>query len=125
MNNIIFKISLGKKVLECREKVFSLGINISLLKCQLNTPSFFSLFFHIMKTYFQLSYCSKNCIYVPNWAQLISVIPFDIFYKSRDITLPTKVRLVKAMVFPVVMYGCESLVVQWLRICLPMQGTWV
>ena len=29
-------------------------------------------------------------------------------FKSRDITLPTKVRLVKAMVFPVVMYGCES-----------------
>ena len=28
--------------------------------------------------------------------------------KSRDITLPTKVRLVKGMVFPVVMYGCES-----------------
>ena len=33
----------------------------------------------------------------------------DIIFKSRDITLPTKVRLVKAMVFPVVMYGCESL----------------
>ena len=32
----------------------------------------------------------------------------DIILKSRDITLPTKVRLVKAMVFPVVMYGCES-----------------
>ena len=29
-------------------------------------------------------------------------------FKSRDITLPTKVRLVKAMVFPLVMYGCES-----------------
>ena len=29
-------------------------------------------------------------------------------FKSRDITLPTKVRLVKAMVFPVVMYGCDS-----------------
>ena len=29
-------------------------------------------------------------------------------FKSRDITLPTKVRLVKAMVFPAVMYGCES-----------------
>ena len=29
-------------------------------------------------------------------------------FKSRDITLPTKVRLVKALVFPVVMYGCES-----------------
>ena len=32
----------------------------------------------------------------------------DSILKSRDITLPTKVRLVKAMAFPVVMYGCES-----------------
>ena len=32
----------------------------------------------------------------------------DCILKSRDITLPTEVRLVKAMVFPVVMYGCES-----------------
>ena len=32
----------------------------------------------------------------------------DSIFKSRDIILPTKVRLVKAMVFPVVMYGCES-----------------
>ena len=32
----------------------------------------------------------------------------DSIFKSRDITLPTKVRLVKAMVFPMVMYGCES-----------------
>ena len=32
----------------------------------------------------------------------------DSIFKSRDSTLPTKVRLVKAMVFPVVMYGCES-----------------
>ena len=32
----------------------------------------------------------------------------DSILKSRDITLPTKVRLVKAMVFPVVMYGCEG-----------------
>ena len=32
----------------------------------------------------------------------------DSMLKRRDITLPTKVRLVKAMVFPVVMYGCES-----------------
>ena len=32
----------------------------------------------------------------------------DIIFKSSDISLPTKVRLVKAMVFPVVMYGCES-----------------
>ena len=42
-------------------------------------------------------------LYLPGyepWANLI--------LKSRDITLPTKVSLVKAMVFPVVMYGCES-----------------
>ena len=32
----------------------------------------------------------------------------DSIFKSRDITLPTKIRLVQAMVFPVVMYGCES-----------------
>ena len=32
----------------------------------------------------------------------------DSIFKSRDITLPTKVRLVKAMIFPVVMYGCKS-----------------
>ena len=32
----------------------------------------------------------------------------DSIFKSRDVTLPTKVRLVKAMVFPVVTYGCES-----------------
>ena len=32
----------------------------------------------------------------------------DSIFKSRDTTLPTKVRLVKAMVFPVVLYGCES-----------------
>ena len=36
-------------------------------------------------------------------------LPYDqLIFKSRDITLPTKVRPVKAMVFPVVMYGCES-----------------
>ena len=36
----------------------------------------------------------------------------DRIFKSRDITLPTKVHLVKAMVFPVVMYGCESCTVK-------------
>ena len=36
------------------------------------------------------------------------MINLDSIFKSRDITLPTKVRLVKAMVFLVVMYGCES-----------------
>ena len=36
------------------------------------------------------------------------MINLDIIFKSRDITLPSKVHLVRAMVFPVVMYGCES-----------------
>ena len=36
------------------------------------------------------------------------VTNLDSIFKSRDITLPTKVHLVKAMVFPVAMYGCES-----------------
>ena len=38
----------------------------------------------------------------------IAMTNLDSLLKSRDITLPTKVHLVKAMVFPVVMYGCES-----------------
>ena len=39
----------------------------------------------------------------------------DSIFKNRDITLPTKVHLVKAMVFPVLMYGCESWTVKKLR----------
>ena len=41
----------------------------------------------------------------------------DSILKSRDITLPTKVRLVKAMVFPVVMYGCESWTINKAECC--------
>ena len=37
-----------------------------------------------------------------------AVTNLDSILKSRDVTLPTKVHLIKAMVFPVVMYGCES-----------------
>ena len=40
----------------------------------------------------------------------------DSIFKSRDITLPTKVHLVKAMLFSVVMYGCESQTIKKLRI---------
>ena len=39
-------------------------------------------------------------------------IDLDSILKSRDVTLPTKVHLVKAMVFPVVLYGCESWTIQ-------------
>ena len=46
----------------------------------------------------------KRCLFL--WRKAITNL--DSILKSRDITLPTKVHLVKAMVFPVVMYGCES-----------------
>ena len=47
----------------------------------------------------------KRCLPLGRKASLINL---DSIVKSRDITLPTKVHLVKAVVFPVVMYGCES-----------------
>ena len=57
----------------------------------------------------------------------------DSIFKSRDITLPTKVRLVKAMVFPMVIYGCESWTIKkvetvkvaqsCLTLCNPMDYT--
>ena len=43
-----------------------------------------------------------------DWSNLAAAAAADSILKSRDITLPTKVHLVKAMVLPVVMYGCES-----------------
>ena len=50
--------------------------------------------------------CSHEIKMLTPWKE--SYDQLDSILKSRDITLPTKVRLVKAMVFPVVMYGCES-----------------
>ena len=50
------------------------------------------------------SHESKKCLLLGRKA----MTNLDSILKSRDITLPSKVRLVKVMVFPVVMYGCES-----------------
>ena len=50
--------------------------------------------------------CSHEINMLTPWSKVMTNL--DSILKSRDITLPTKVRLVKAMVFPVVMYGCES-----------------
>ena len=60
--------------------------------------------------------CSKKCqkLHCSFQSQILkdevefTKLNLDSIFESRDITLPTKVRLVKAMVFPVVMYGCES-----------------
>ena len=48
----------------------------------------------------------------------------DSILKNRDITLPTKVRLVKAIVFPVVMYGCESLTIKAERLRIDAFELW-
>ena len=50
----------------------------------------------------------KRCLRLGRKAMTI----LDSIFKSRDITLPTKVHLVKAMVYPVVMYGCESWIIE-------------
>ena len=54
----------------------------------------------------------KRCLLL-GWKVMTNL---DSILKSRDITLPTKVRLVKVMVFPVVMYGCESMTVKKLML---------
>ena len=50
--------------------------------------------------------CSHEIKMLTPWKKVMSNL--DSIIKSRDITLPTKVHLVKAMVFPVAMYGCDS-----------------
>ena len=50
--------------------------------------------------------CSNEIKTLAPWKKVMTNL--DNILKIRDITLPTKVRLVKAVVFPVVMYGCES-----------------
>ena len=71
----------------------------------------------------QWKQCQTLCFWAPKSLQMVTAAMklkdaysleekvmsnLDSVFKSRDITLPTKVRVVKAMVFPVVMYGCES-----------------
>ena len=55
--------------------------------------------------YYLMHVASNHCA---DYHSLRSMTNLDSIFKSRDISLPTKVHLVKAMVFPVVMYGCES-----------------
>ena len=60
-----------------------------------------------MRPYFRDSQCYHRFPYRRSWSHSF-LPPMGSFLISRDITLPAKVCLVKAMVFPVVMYGCES-----------------
>ena len=58
--------------------------------------------------YGECSHEIKRCLFLGRKV----MTNLDSIFKSRDITLSTKVRLVKAMVFPVVMYGCDSWTIQ-------------
>ena len=55
------------------------------------------------------SFSTASLLNMTTFLGRIAMTNLDSVLKSRDITLPTKVHIVKAMVFPVVMYGCESL----------------
>ena len=56
----------------------------------------------------QIVTAAMNVKDASSWDEKLYITNLDSILKSRDITLPTKFHLVKAMVFPVIMYGCES-----------------
>ena len=108
--------SLLMKVKEESEKV-GLKLNIHKTKIMASIPSLHGKYGEITETVRDFIFldpkitadgdCSheiKRCLFLGRKA----VTNLDSILKSRDITLPTKVHLDKAMVFPVVMYGCES-----------------
>ena len=109
--------SLLMKVKEENEKV---GIKLNIQKTKIMAPgpiTSWEIDGEIMETVSDfISWGSKitaegDCSHEIKRRLLLGrkvMINLDTLFKSRDITLPTKVRLVKAMVFPVVMYGCES-----------------
>ena len=108
--------SLRMKVKEKSEKV-GLKLNIQKTKIMVSGPiTSWQIDGETVQTvadYFSglQNHCRWNCSHEIKRRLLLErkvMTNLDSILKSRDITLPTKVRLVKAMVFPVVMYGCES-----------------
>ena len=69
---------------------------------------FFSFFLPLLLFFFPFSFVLWKFPATDLQCFCIKYSNLDSIFKSRDITLPTKVHLVQAMVFPVVMYGCES-----------------
>ena len=55
-----------------------------------------------------MAWSQLKCLLFGKKEHVVATTNLDSIFKSRDITLPTKVCIVKVMVFPVVMYGCES-----------------
>ena len=109
--------SLLMKVKEEGEKV-GLKLNIQKIKIMVSGPiTSWEIDGKIMETVRDISLGGSKVTADGDWSHEIkrllllgrkAMINLNSILKSRDITWPTKVRLVKAMVFPVVMYGCES-----------------
>src|SRR5574340_426360 len=105
--------SLLMKVKEEREKV---GLKLNIQKAKIMASAPITSWEIDGNQWLTLFLCSKitadgDCSHEIKRCLLFGkkvMTNLDSIFKSRDITLPTKVRLVKAMVFPVVMYGCES-----------------
>ena len=105
------------KVKEESEKV-GLNLNIQKTKIMASSPlTPWQIDGKIMETVRNFIFMGSKITADGNWSHEIkrclllgrkAMTNLDSILRSRDITLPTKVRLVKAMVFPVVMYGCES-----------------
>ena len=120
--------SLVMKVKEESEKVI-LKLNIQKTKIMASGPiTSWQIGGEIMETVTDFIFLGSRTTAVGNCSHEIkrhlllgrkAMINLDSILKGRDITLPTKVRLVKAMDFPVVMYGCESWTIkkaEWQRI---------
>ena len=86
--------------------------SIYLIKCIFRAASFFMQLYLLL--FLNLSCHSNREIQILGRKVMSNL---DSILKSRDITLPTKVHLVKAMVFPLVMYGCESWTVKKAERC--------
>ena len=93
--------SLLMKVKVESEKV---GLKLNIQKTKIETVSDFIFLGSKITADGDCSHEIKRCLLLGRKV----MTNLDSILKSRDITLPRKVRLVKAMVFPVVMYGCES-----------------
>ena len=109
--------SLLLKVKEESEKV-GLKLNIQKTKIMVSSPLIsWQIDGETVETLADFTFLGSKITSVGNYSHEIKrhlllgrkvMTSLDSILKSRDITLPTKIRLIKAMVFPVVMYGCES-----------------
>ena len=113
--------SLLMKVKEDSEKIFW-RLNIQKMKITASGPiTSWEIDGETVETLSDFIFCGSKITADCDWSHEIkrrlllgrkAMTNLDSILKSRDITLPTKVCLVKAMVFPVVMYGCESLTIK-------------